>query len=348
MLGLISIAVIAVDVIPPIENDLSEATSRWIDLYATRDPVPAGATLTTVEGRPESWPVANLGSRAKDHTYYSQNEDECLTYVGIELLEVAGIAIHGAAIRSANSNYGFERKWRVGWRSFVSLLLLVASITFTINTWGHGDTALQGWYGRQVHPDSTLVSFLPDDLPSYVPLTMSTGIARAILALAYIAGSMLLIQTGQALWSVWNRKEARREIGPTAYTERDIPVQFSFMIAFLVFAVIVGAVPFWFLKTIGSIELTERSTGLLLIVAIALPLAIGVFLPRLLVGSGLKRYVMGRDKSRAEAMIGFGNYQMSRGETDNAIETFRRAMQASHYHHRDSPAAYGGLARALE
>ncbi|MBN4047635.1 hypothetical protein JYT71_01355, partial [Acidimicrobiaceae bacterium AH-315-P05] len=347
-LGLVSIAVIAVDTIPPIENDLAGATFRWIDLYATKDPVPGGATVTTVEGRPESWPVANLGSAAKDHTYYSRNVDECLTYVGIELLEVAGVAIHGEAIRAANANYGFERKWRVGWRSFMSLSLMGAGVLFAINTWGDGDSGLQEWYEAQAYQDSTLDYYLPGGLPNFVPFTLSDGAARAILLVAYIGGGIVLVKAGQALWNIWDRKEARREIGPVAYSEYDIPVQFSVMIAYLVLAVVVAAVPFWLLDTLSEIDITKRSTGLFAILVFAVPLAFGAFLPRVLVGSGIKRYVIGRNKSRSDAMIGFGNYQMARGEVEDAVQTFRRALQTMSDHNRTSPAAHGGLARALD
>jgi hypothetical protein len=47
---------------------------RWVDLYASADPVPNGRTRTT-EGRHESKRIWNLGSLLADHTAYWSNRD---------------------------------------------------------------------------------------------------------------------------------------------------------------------------------------------------------------------------------------------------------------------------------
>ena len=49
--------------------------TRWVDLYASSDPVPNGETRTNDADRPESIPIWNLGSFFADHTAYWANRD---------------------------------------------------------------------------------------------------------------------------------------------------------------------------------------------------------------------------------------------------------------------------------
>ncbi len=347
-LVLTSIAVIAVGRIPPIPSDLAGAAHRWIDLYATKDPVPAGSTRSAVEGRPESWPVSNLGSTTKDHTYYSFNADECLTYVGVELLEVAGVPIHGEAIRTANANYGFERKWRVGWRAFMTYGLAVAATLFGWSMWRRPVDDIQRIYSEQASDTSFLHTYLPGGLPNIVPYTISSTTAQVIAAIAYVGLGVVFIKIGQSLWSSWDRKEAAREIGPVVYRETEIPPQFGVMIAFLVFALMIGAAPVWLLSRTQELDLASRSTAALLILVIAVPYLFGTFLPRILIATGIKAWVISRDRARGDALVGLGEYYLSRGDTAEAVESFRRAVATARYQGNESPAALGGLARALD
>ena len=343
-LVLTSIAVIAVGRIPPIPSDLSGAAHRWVDLYATKDPVPAGSTRSAVEGRPESWPVSNLGSTTKDHTYYSFNADECLTYVGVELLEVAGVPVHGEAIRTANANYGFERKWRVGWRAFMTYGLTLASVLFGWSMWRRPVDDIQRIYEEQASD----TSFLADYLPDLVPYKISPTTAQVVATIGYVAFGFVLIKIGQALWSSWDRKEAAREIGPVVYSETEIPPQFGVMIAFLVFALMIGAAPVWLLSRTQELDLASRSTAVVLVLVIAVPYLFGTYLPRILIVTGIKAWVISRDRARGDALVGLGDYHLSRGDTTEAVESFRRAAATARYQGIESPAAMGGLARALD
>ena len=61
---------------------------RWVDLYASADPVPNGRTRT-IEGEHESKPIWNLGSMFADHTTYWDNRDGFVLRVARACAETA-------------------------------------------------------------------------------------------------------------------------------------------------------------------------------------------------------------------------------------------------------------------
>ncbi len=348
-LGVYAVTLIAVDEIPTLENDLGRVADRWIDLYASKDPVPAGPTRTATVGRPESWALSNLGSSTRDHTTYTANTDECLTYVGVELLEVAGAPVHGDAIRARNATYGIERKWRVGWRSFSTAALGVAAVVFAWNTRGQGDDEAQQFYANQLVGDRGLFSWLlPGDLPGFVPTEVGARAGSAMMAVVYLALAVLAVRVGQQLWASWDRYEAGREVGSLRYDEYDIPVPFRVLIAFVVAVVFVALAPFWVLDTWRDVDPTTWTGAGFLSLMAAVPLAVGTYLPRVLVTSGVKERVLARDATRTETLLAFGDYQLERDDVEGALDAYRRALDSARRSNGPTAEAAGGVARALD
>ena len=87
---------------------------RWVDIYASADPVPNGPLLDDFEPKDViTTEITNVGSALKDHTAYWKNTDEFLPRVAIELIEKAGLRK-----RFYNSlGVSSRRRWRVGWLS---------------------------------------------------------------------------------------------------------------------------------------------------------------------------------------------------------------------------------------
>jgi tetratricopeptide (TPR) repeat protein len=86
---------------------------RWVDIYASADPVPNGPLLDDFEPRDVfTTEITNLGSALRDHTAYWKNTDEFLPRLAIELLQKAGLKK-----RFYNAlGVSRRRRWRVGWR----------------------------------------------------------------------------------------------------------------------------------------------------------------------------------------------------------------------------------------
>ena len=229
-LGVLALAIIALVEIPLIPNDLDGATGRWVDLYAAKDPVPAGPTRTTNAARPESWRVSNLGSVSRDHTTYVANADECLTYIGIELLEAVGLPIQADSMRTENANYGYRRRWRVGWRAFATWTMVAATVAFAVDRWGSPDDALVDGYGRFLGPSSSVVTFLPNGFAGIIPDELSPPVIEVVSIVCFVVLGAVAIGLGQALWNTWNRFESLREVRSNfRRQDDDVPMQFRVM-----------------------------------------------------------------------------------------------------------------------
>ncbi len=313
-LGVLALAIIALVEIPLIPNDLDGATDRWVDLYAAKDPVPAGPTRTTNAARPESWRVSNLGSVSRDHTTYVANADECLTYIGIELLEAAGLPIQADAMRTENANYGYRRRWRVGWRAFATWTMAAATISFTLDRWGSPDEVLVDGYRRFLGPSSSVVTFLPNGFAGLIPDGLSSPATEVVSIACFVALGVVAIWLGQALWNTWNRFESLREVRSNfRHRDDDVPMQFRVMIAYLTLALALAIKPAWAWNEwwaagtgparSGSLPLLELRAEYRLawrltagIALLGLALLAGRYLSRFLSRSGIRRWVVGHER----------------------------------------------------
>ncbi len=326
---LVGILYISLLDVPEISSDLASSAKRWIDIYASKDPVPAGSTRTTVEARPESWRVSNLGSTARDHTAYLANRDECLTYVGIELLSAAQIPIQAAAMRFDNANYGFQRRWRVGWRTFVTWMSLIAGILLPLRTWSDSIDVVDSVYAFFAGPNGLIewepIYLLTFSLYNYVPEVLSATANRWIAAFGYLCIAALLVNLGQALWASWDNREAEQEATARLYETELVPVQFRAMIVYLTIIIVASIRPHWSLAIVSRLDLTTWSSLLAVAATVGILLVAGKSLPQFLSRSGIRRNVVGRNITLVEGIIPYGHYLLSIDAVEEAIKAFQRA-----------------------
>lgn len=370
--GLASIALIATDELPPVADTLEHVTDRWVDLYASGDPVPAGPTRTTVSGRPESWRVTNLGSVARDHNAYPFNVDECLSYIGTELANVSNL-LRGRE-RHRVRLHRSERLWRAGWRRLIGTAMGGAAIVFAVTTHGGATDAIARWYASLMAPNGLVDTWWPGDLPGFVPTTMVPDAATVVMTLGYVAIGLGAIQIGNAAWSSWNTAasevdlEQQRSWGRVDQLVGNLPddrlppaldgalseadhtkreqgpaAPFAVMIGLVVFAWFIALVPQWAWSSWRTLDLTSW-TGLgVLVGAISTTLLIGRAVPALIARTNLKRWAMGRDTSRIEGLVAYGDYQLNRLDRPvDALTSFSAACDmamASGHHHPDALAA---------
>ncbi len=155
---------------------------RWIDLYASADPVPNGRTRTT-EGEHESKPIWNLGSMFADHTAYWDNRDGFVLRVARACAETAE-SPWTQELPDESDFIDKRAAWRVGflraarWSSGLTWLILGVSL----------------WIRHQANVP------VPFNLPSWVPASpVHHALFVALIALAMWATSGVL----RWIWSWW-------------------------------------------------------------------------------------------------------------------------------------------------
>ncbi len=369
VVGLGAVYTLATEEIPPVPNTLERAARRWIDLWGSVDPVPAGPTRTNLAGRPETWRVTNLGSVALDHNSYPANDDECLALIGTELLQHAGI---GTPELARPRLHPTERRWRVAWRSINAYLLSGAVAVFALTTWRGADDATHRWYAKLMEPDGLVNTWYPGDLPSFVPDTISASMADVVSGLAYVALAFVTVQVGHRVWGSWNRAESQWSISSppsvdaedddhddstgTARSTTTSPIDtdsprgdgaFRMMIALIVFAWFIALVPQWAWASWRSLDLTSWRGLAVLAGAIGVPLAIGTAFPVLLRSLNIKQWAMSRDIAHVDGLVGYGRYLLREGKTKQAVKILRQAVAMTHQAGHDNAEAVGSLALAL-
>jgi hypothetical protein len=115
----------------------ASAVGRWVDYYATADPVPNGPLRTwtgpvrPTDDRTQVHPlprvVYNLRSVQADHSFYFDNLDEFVSKLALNLTAAAGLdlgQLGGQTLTGARA----RRRWRTACRSNVRNLLLLAGL----------------------------------------------------------------------------------------------------------------------------------------------------------------------------------------------------------------------------
>lgn len=375
--GLGAVYTLATEEIPPVPNTLERAARRWVDLWGSVDPVPAGPTRTNLAGRPETWRVTNLGSIALDHNSYPANDDECLALIGTELLQHAGIGTPELARPRLNPT---ERRWRVAWRSINAYLIGGAVAVFALTTWRGADEAAHRWYAALMEPDGLVETWYPGDLPGFVPDTMSARLADIASGLAYVLLGFVAIQVGHRVWGSWNRVESQWSISKPAQGSLDDADEvaddekpeeastatvestdddqaepeprrgdgaFKAMIALIVFAWFIALVPQWAWASWRSLDLTSWRGLAVLAGAIGVPIAIGNAVPVVLRSLNIKQWAMSRDIAHVDGLVGYGRYLLRENKTKQAVKILRQAVTMTHQAGHDNADALGSLALAL-
>ena len=196
---------------------------RWVDLYASSDPVPNGETRTNDADRPESIPIWNLGSFFADHTAYWANRDGFV-------LRVARVCVETAQSpwkSTLPGKWDFVDKraaWRVG---FLRMARRSTGLTWLV----------LGVFLWSRYQASIPVTF---DLPGWVPAAP----VRLVLLVTFIASAMWATSSLlRWLWNWWVRAEqeavlAHDQPGSESYTwYRRVVIFFMAMVVWtLIFA----------------------------------------------------------------------------------------------------------------
>jgi hypothetical protein len=165
---------------------------RWVDLYASADPVPNGRTRTT-EGGHESKRIWNLGSLLRDHTAYWDNRDGFVLRVARVCAETAE-SPWTLELPDESDFVDKRAAWRVGflrtarWISGLTWLALGVSL----------------WIRHQANVP------VPFNLPSWVPApSVQHALFVALIALAMWATSSALCW----IWRWWVLAEQEVVLG---------------------------------------------------------------------------------------------------------------------------------------
>ncbi len=346
--GLAAIVLISVGRIPPIGNDIDRMADHWLDLYARRDPVPAGPTRTERVGWPRSLPITNRASVVRDHTGYHRNADECLTHVGIELLDLVDAPIPTEAARLHTSVYGLERRWRAVWARIVNLVLGLAALVFALRTWGRADTVVADAYGGLVDGEGPLTRFLPGSVPGFVPDQLDGWWLSATMVVLYAVGAVVLTRIGNGLWSTWDGAAAARELGPERYDPSSTDGRQGALLGMTALLTFLALTPHWSWRTLRSLDLTTWTDSGFVALVVAIPMGVGLVIPGLLVRLGVKDWFLRQDRLRSEDQLTQGHYRMERGELRRAIASYERARSVALATGGPVGPAELGLARALD
>jgi hypothetical protein len=161
---------------------------RWIDFYASADPVSNGPTRTSTEGVPTSTKTWNLGSTLGDHTSYWNNLDGFVLEVAKACAETAQ-SRWGTALPSNRDAVAIRSQWRV-----VRLRIVRGTLVF-------------GWIGiaAGLWPRARTLA-----LPAWTPDWISGSAARPwLFACAIAAGWWLSCRLVRWPWAIWVRSEQR-------------------------------------------------------------------------------------------------------------------------------------------
>ncbi len=166
---------------------------RWIDLYASHDPVPNGPMRTTEPGVPESVRIWNLGSRLADHSAYWDNLDGFVLRVLRECAETA-MSPWRDELSPVPPAVDARAAWRVGWLRLARRAVGIAWLTVGASVW---------FKYSELVPQ-------PLKLPAWLPAVASKATRVAVLlggiALIHVASCGLL----RSLWRFWVRAEQDR------------------------------------------------------------------------------------------------------------------------------------------
>jgi hypothetical protein len=217
-------------------------TMRWLDVWATGDPVPVGPlSLTPPEGI-TSIPVVNRWSPLSDHTGYFHNTDDFVARVASSIVSLAGVQLLESrpAGRDNVESARVRREWRVGALTPARLLcvgLLPAAALMTL--------------GRERWEDLVrpVASIVARGLAAIVPVVSERGMERVfessvcLAALAFIGalfvGFLAYRLVFKPAWAGWQSNEESRLFDGRTST----PGRWVFATCFVASALAAGFVP---------------------------------------------------------------------------------------------------------
>jgi len=166
--------------------------ARWIDIYASLDPVPAGPTLIGDPRRIESHQIWNEGSIITDHTIYWRNLDEFVLRV-VRACAKAAASVWLGKLPPESEAIDQRSRWRVSW-------LQMARTAFTTIAVALG-VAL---YHRQFELMCKVAQLVPSWIVGRVrPTDLERGTLLVLIALGAVLGYIAV----RTVWRWWVRQE---------------------------------------------------------------------------------------------------------------------------------------------
>lgn len=221
---------------------LHEGRVRWLDVWATGDPVPVGPLSLSPPAGITSIPVVNRWSPLSDHTGYFHNTDDFVARMAAAIVSLAGVQLLESRPNGRDDveRARVRREWRVGALTPARLLcvgLLPAAALMTL--------------GRDRWEDLVrpLASIAAKGLAAIIPGVTEGGMERvfesspwlALLAVtgALVAGFLVYRVVFKPAWAAWqSNEESRLFDGRTS-----IPGRWFFAIVFVAGALAAGLVP---------------------------------------------------------------------------------------------------------
>jgi hypothetical protein len=178
--------------------------ARWVDCYATNDPVPNGPLLAQSAELPSSVEVCNESSTTADHTAYWRNGDEFVSLVVSEL--TAG----RRSILSPQPAWGAalapRRRWRVRWLSAVRWIAVVATVLAILAKW-------TAWRSLIASLVQRLVAWLGDfagKTAADAPTALDLGALQPAVGVLLLA--LVPALAARHFWRRWDATEMRAAI----------------------------------------------------------------------------------------------------------------------------------------
>jgi len=165
---------------------------RWIDIYASLDPVPSGPTLTTDHKRIEENEIWNEGSLFKDHVRYWNNLDEFVLRV-VRACGKAAASAWLAKLPTESAAIVQRARWRVSWLHMVRIAFVTIAVALGV--------ALS-------RSSFALIRTLADFAPQFVANRVGRrDVERGMLLVLIAAGTALAYFLARAIWRWWVGKE---------------------------------------------------------------------------------------------------------------------------------------------
>jgi hypothetical protein len=164
--------------------------ARWVDIYASADPVPHGPTRIGTSGVLESVPIWNRGSLLSDHTSYWDNLDGFVLRVVRVCAQTAGSPWQ-ATLPAETTCVDDRAAWRV------SFLRLARWVTGSV--WLSLFVLVWRRYGERIP--------LPFDVLSWLPVWTQSAVRFTVLAALISLGALLISAVLRWPWTLWVRAE---------------------------------------------------------------------------------------------------------------------------------------------
>lgn len=249
---------------------LAEGRVRWLDIWATADPVPVGPLSLQPPAGIQSVTVVNRWSPVSDHTSYFQNTDDFVARVAGAIVGLTGVSLIDARPggRVEVDNARVRREWRVAALLparllCVGLLPAAALIALGRERWEELLQPVASFVAKAI---AVTIPGLTED-PVERWLESPTALAILAGAVALVAGFLVYRMAFKPAWAAWQgNAESRLFDGNTA-----VPGRWVFAILFGVLTSAAGlipwllpqsAAPFWLGLTFAGVVLVFVSMSL--------------------------------------------------------------------------------------